>query len=494
MLFAVALKLFSSRTADYDLFGHLKTGEMLLNDFGLLKKEIFSFTASDAYVVNHEWLSQMLLAYLHKLFGATGLIVMKISVGMASAFTLYRIITSKTKNIIVLPLVFLLAVQALSRGFLFRPQIFSYLYLLILAYLFATYDEKGKYFYIVPGIFLFWVNMHGAFVAGLAFLFLFLVSKTVDFYKVSGKGFYKSKEFLTLAAICFLSLMITLLNPYGIKLYSYIAYEMSLGISRQYITEWQPFTFAMREMPFFITLIIYIASLIFSKERVTLKDLLIPMSAAALGLTSVRHTPIFAIMAAGVISDRLGYIADTLRVGNNAQDTYSPAERYTKIFLTLVIVLFLYISTGPGLPDKRAIYLEGDPYPVDTVNFIRVNGLKGKLWLPHNYGMYAIYYLYPDTKVSIDGRWATVYPKELMQDAMDFSFSDDIKKKFRILQKYRPQMLMVEHDNNINDWLLKSNIFRLIYRGKVVNLYTWKNYELPKTLTAPKQEEYYSLK
>ncbi len=494
LLFAVALKLFSARIADYDLFGHLKIGALLLKDFSLLKIDTFSFTAPDALVVNHEWGSQMILSLIHTSFGAAGLIALKISTGMMTAYFLFRAITKKTSNIIVTALIFLLAIQVVARGFLFRPQIFSYLFFALQAYIFTLYQDNRRIIFIMPLVMLLWVNMHGAFVAGLGFMFFFYVTETYTLFSRDKRDFYRSREFITLTAVALASFLLTFANPYGPRLYLYIAYEMGLEVSKKYITEWQSFSFAAREMPFFAIFVLSLIAITFSKLRLRMRDLLIPTAAAFLGFSSVRHTPIFGIMAVALIAERLGEVADRFNIGRESREDKSLSEKVVKVLLAAGIAFFIFLSIGVELPEKLAIYLDEDPYPVYTTRFIKENDLKGKLWVPHSYGMYALYLLAPDVKVSIDGRWATVYPEDVMLEAMDFSFKYDLNRKMEILDKYSPDMVMIFKRNYVADKLVNSGKYEFVYEDYASKLFVRKGYPLPAELKYPELEEYHVLR
>src|SRR5205807_3434115 len=66
------------------------------------------------------------------------------------------------------------------------------------------------------------------------------------------------------------------------------------------------------------------------------------------------------------------------------------------------------------------IFVSPDHFPVDAVRFIERNRVSGNLLLPFDWGEYAIWHLYPDCRVSVDGRYTTAYPDDLLAQSRQF--------------------------------------------------------------------------
>src|SRR6185436_1721606 len=68
-------------------------------------------------------------------------------------------------------------------------------------------------------------------------------------------------------------------------------------------------------------------------------------------------------------------------------------------------------------------------YPVDAVRRLAAAGVSGNLALPLEWGGYALWHLAPRIKVSLDGRFATVYPHEIVEENFAlFGGRDDWKR------------------------------------------------------------------
>jgi len=113
-------------------------------------------------------------------------------------------------------------------------------------------------------------------------------------------------------------------------------------------------------------------------------------------------------------------------------------------------ILFLGLSIlfiQMGMPDKWEVGIDEDPLPIQTVAFLKKNHVKGNLWVPLHFGGYVLFHLYPDIKVSIDGRWAMVYPRQIMEDNMIFAFKGMEGKWKQLLEKYGANLALVETGN-----------------------------------------------
>ncbi|UCD31104.1 MAG: hypothetical protein JSV38_09815 [Desulfobacterales bacterium] len=129
-----------------------------------------------------------------------------------------------------------------------------------------------------------------------------------------------------------------------------------------------------------------------------------------------------------------------------------------------------------GLPDKWEVTVGKDPLPSQTIAFLEKNRIKGNLWVPLHYGGYVLFHLYPDIKVSIDGRWAMVYPRQTMQDNMTFAFQGTKGKWKQLLEKYGADLAIVETGNPAMKEMDQDADWIWIFSEKIGNLLIKKEY------------------
>lgn len=120
--------------------------------------------------------------------------------------------------------------------------------------------------------------------------------------------------------------------------------------------------------------------------------------------------------------------------------------RTLSINILLICFLIVLVSCQVTFASYKYIKAEWniivDPtkYPVSAVSFLKQNGIKGNVLFPFDWGEYTIWKLYPDSRVSIDGRFRTVYPEKILTD--HFVAAVDESKLRELLERYPPDIIL----------------------------------------------------
>ena len=128
----------------------------------------------------------------------------------------------------------------------------------------------------------------------------------------------------------------------------------------------------------------------------------------------------------------------------------------------LLAVLVSYQAAFAGYKYVKAewnIIVDPSKYPVSAVGFLKQNGIKGQILVPFEWGEYAIWKLYPDCRVSIDGRFRTVYSEGALSD--HFQAARDEEKLKDLLNKY-PADIILGRQNKLYQQLISTDA-RYIY-------------------------------
>ena len=91
--------------------------------------------------------------------------------------------------------------------------------------------------------------------------------------------------------------------------------------------------------------------------------------------------------------------------------------------------------------------------PVLAVDYIKQHGLKGNILSEFDWGEYLLWELYPDCKVAFDGRYETVYSKEVSLEFFNFLKGRGDWKVF--LDKYPHDMILIYPVQGLRDSLNK---------------------------------------
>jgi len=403
MIFAIGLFAMAARNVtDPDVWWHLRTGQLILQNHAVFHTDPYSFTKFGQPWVNHEWLSDVVTFIVYRIAGWAGLIVVFAAIVSTAFMCVFRRCSGPSY---LAAAVTVLGAIASSPSWGVRPQTFSLLFAsLFLLILERSSAHENLLWYTLP-ITLIWVNLHGGYAIGIAFMFLFIVGNLVDvalgFQKWSESRARLQKLVLALAAC----LAIIPLNPYGMRMYRYpIETLYSSGI-QGYISEWLSPNFHDGMFPplLVMMLAIFVAGAV-SPLRLRPAELLLLATVTWATLHSARHIPIFVLVAAPLLS-RLIYA--WLFQNRGATFPAKPASAIPILRLSNGIVLAAFLAftmirvrqviNGQSGAETRT-------FPSAAVSFFSNNQVQGPLLNYYNWGGYLIWKLYPDYRVYIDGR------------------------------------------------------------------------------------------
>jgi len=454
---AIAYRACNPLNADYDLWWHIVMGRDMLAGAAIERFDLYSFTAAMEPVLNHEWLSEVIMALIYSAWGETGLILWRHGMTLVIILLALNLAGMRSRHDLSRIVVILCFVLVLRPGISFRVHLFTMLFLLILVTMLYVSRRGGKLPGVLPvGIlFLLWSNLHGAFILGLLVWYIYVGEALVL------KG-YKA-GFPRVILLLVIPLFVTLVNPYGIGLWRFIASELTNPFSSRYISEWQRFSFEARELSFFGVCLLTWFSYLVSQRKKDAAETCVLVLASLMGCMAVRHTPLFVILAFPAMARHVdGLIERILKAGGTGAALSQLPIYIVSIVFGIFAVLFVYTGT----PERFAIATDNDPLPVQSVAFIEGNNLQGNLWVPLHWGGYVLYHLYPDIKVSIDGRWAMVYPRDVMKDTMTFAYEGGGKRWKEILEQYDATFALVETANPSFCEMEQDRDWEFIFREK----------------------------
>ena len=422
----LAVFQFSENTADPDLWGHVLYGDNLLQTGHLARTDPYSWTVPGHEWINHEILAEAAMALSFRALGGTGLILLKMVVGLATFFIAFSIAARRMdeKTKMVAWALGAVAVVEISFGFAARPQIFTALALAMeLWILRQIHCGKWRWALALPLMFSLWINTHGGVLAGLLLLFAAAGAATAQHVlKTSAPDFIGAwiekgpprKIILWLWFSAILSAAALLANPYGTELPRWLA--ASVLWLRPQIAEWNPAPFDWNHAAFFFCILLAAISILFSRKSWQLWELAAVILLAALALRSIRNTPPFCIAALAFIPPHLADALDRFR--NHFEGLRESCRRPTvqKLFAALLLAASAgSIVATVALHKERAGTMEvpRDEYPVAAVKFIQQHELRGNLLVFFDWGEECLWEL-SDSRVSIDGRLDTCYPPDVI--------------------------------------------------------------------------------
>lgn len=382
---------------DADLWGHVRFGGDLFRTGDIVRQDVYSYMTGAQPWINHEWLAEAAFWAAWSLVGGTGLVLLKMAVG----FTILGLVLAHLMRRGVATLhagvVILLAYPLLSIGLrTVRPHMFTYLgLLLVLLAIEAAARGRWRWLWGLPPVFAVWANLHGGFLAGIGILGVWAVAE----WRPRGG----SVPTRTLLATVVLSLLATLLNPWGIGLWGFLL--RTATVPRPEISEWSPTPLLSFEGIIYLVLVALTAAALIRRAPPPRAPLILVYAIVALApLVAVRHLPLFALAALVMAAEPLGVWSRHLV---QRRDRSRPAPAW----FSAVLIAIALVMAALSIPYLRGPAIDGvgQPFPVRAVALLEASGVSGDLAVYFDWGEFAIWHLAPGIQVSWDGRRETVY-------------------------------------------------------------------------------------
>lgn len=401
MFWAVLFALLSFTATDPDLWGHTRFGLDMLDSRSIPAADPYSFT-SDRPWVNHEWLSEVLMGLSYRAGGPTGMVVLKMILLVAAFGLILREFVRRDVPPMAQDLLLALAIvgcYAIVRTL--RPQTFSLL--LFSGFLIAVRraeDGDRRALWLIPACMPLWPNLHGGWLVGLGVYGAWTAIRVLTPIGPSR---------LEWAAAGLATLLATLVNPEGVGMWRFL--WDTVGLGRPDIAEWQPLlSHPLADwLPWFAVAII--AATTFVRERAwRVTDLVTVSILMFVSFRVVRVVPFFVLAVVILLGPLIGR---RIRARTTAMPPPTPAA------LALVGGMVLVFGIGSGVATARNLTCIGmiGPWMVDreAAAFIRDTRLSGRMLTWFDWGEYAIWFLAPEIKVSMDGRRETIYSDEMLR-------------------------------------------------------------------------------
>ncbi len=519
---------FTSQRADPDLWGHTQYGEDLLRD-GLPKTTTYSYTAVGYEWVNHENLTEILLAWGNRHFGPAGLVIGKCLLGLTVVALLAEQAIRKRLSWIAFLVTGVLVVVNLRPSWTLRPQVPTYVCTAFMFWLLercfsawrgplywnrtASPETKALaassstsivqpwlLFTLIP-VFALWINFHGGFLAGLAMLAAHLSLRAFEVIRAARDY----RQVLFLAGILGLSALATLVNPYGYRLHEWTLF--SVPTPRPEISEWN--VIGWEEPKAWNYWLLVVASVVvigWSKRPVDFVHLIILGIIAWQATLHRRHVAFFALAFGFWAQDHVhDYLAGSLGAiqGNRASreraaKTSLVDSRFSIFSLAAVIAAAILLSVVT-FRQLQWVAVPRDFWPVDALQFMTDQKLtRGRIVVTFGWAQYVLAaFGHPTSEengllVACDGRCDTAYPQEVLDWFLDFELGHYSQRyrspkspsidASRALLIGNPDLVLIsrQQENSVRTMQLHQADWALLYQDGTAQLWGRKTvYDAP---------------
>jgi hypothetical protein len=451
------LAMTARNAVDPDLWWHLRTGQWIMETGHIPRSDPFSFTRAGSPWVAHEWLSEVTFYEIWKHSGEAGLIVFSALVTTAGFMLLY--LRSPGKPPWAAATLALGAVAAAPTWGV-RPQMFTLALASLMLWLLERGEERPRLLLWIPPLFLFWLNLHAGFALGPALLVAYGAGLVWEMAAGATPWQESRLYFLRIVLVLTACLALVPLNPSGVQLYRYPLDVLRSAGMRSFIIEWFPPDFhQLRYLPLFLIWLALLWALASSRSRPKAR-VLVPLFLTFLAaVDAVRHIPLLVLLATPVIAAAFP-VTSSLRQFSWARRVASRRPRLAFRGAVLLLLAGFAVSRWAGLVRNQA-RTEAELFPAQAMEFLRSHPTPSRLFVYYDWGGYAIWKLYPDYRVFVDGR-ADLYGDDLLRQ---FQEAAQLRAGWaQVLDRWGVQAVLVPPSGALAQGLLLDARWHAEYR------------------------------
>ena len=415
--------------ADFDLWGVLSFGA-LAGQGSSPRADVFSYTAPGAPWIDHEWGSGILFYRLLTTWGDWSLFALKIfllAMTLTMAAAIHRLESEDQEPRRSAGILFLLGLPAcylLLDAYIstVRCHAFSVLGYVAFLWILDGYRRfpSTRAPWLLPPLLAVWINMHGGFVLGLFAIGVHLLWFIAE---------RRKSQAIELSIVTLFCLGALFLNPYGWRFLPKIVEAWTM--SRAEIGAWGN---VFGNGPIFAWTYAGLACSTVSAAAVNawrdrrFPGALILLAATAVqGFLHVTLAPFFLITMLALGGAEFLRLIPHYEIPRRLADFFCLLMPAGVAAATLTLIALAFTTGGqtlrPRVPGWNAAV--GAPegpshYPIGAVSLLAEMQQPINLWCPLHWGEFISWSLYPNVRVSMDGRFETLFPASVRANHLRF--------------------------------------------------------------------------
>jgi hypothetical protein len=399
--------------AEPDLWIHMLTGQTILRTGHIPRFDTYSYAAANMPWHNHEWLSQVALAFCYAHLGVFGLKLLKLLFASILIVSLAIGISATGAAARVQRLTLIFSAVAISTQMQFRPQLFTFMMIAVVMASLAVEVYRGRavLWPLIP-MFALWANFHGGYIVGLGAMG---IAAAVLFIQ----GFGDARRMASARRLGLVALgcaAATILNPFGAGLWTGVFHSVGDLLIRQIVSDWMPLPKLMLSM--------------WRSSPAELLQDVAPLLMFAAFVATVAMAPDFgdaALVAVATIfigaafyaarNTAVGVIAVAIPLARHAslaQERRAAAIEESEPPRALLAICALALAMVGGTFSNRLTTWK--PMPTGALTFMRQHVLHGKMLCKYEWSSWLLWHMGDAFKVYIDPRGEVVYTDQQVRD------------------------------------------------------------------------------
>jgi tetratricopeptide (TPR) repeat protein len=419
LVFPIIVFFMVREISDSDMWFHLAVGKQILATGSLPTFDQLSLLNYGQPVSAHLWLFQTVLAAGYPLGAGWWLQGVQVVLLSLTLFIVYRT-TRRWTSPNLAWLMLLAVVIASAERFTVRPELVSFI--MIALYYYRL--QQGKYHSPVEIIFFFilqeiWTNSHGIFVIGPFLAGCYLAEALLK--GVMGKGYKDARSLGILTAVLTAACIVT---PNGWENISYAwrLFAESNPLAPQISNSTHEMAAALGEvsrtmLPFwfyFFLIVAFLVSLVATalhcRRQLPVARTMIGFALLAASMTGMKNMPLFAIVAAPLITENLSTLGN-IRLHRICAAAIAAAMAIAAIVWSPRPALNYLANWAPY---RFGLGLSTDYVPVGLPPFLDQIGFYGPIYNSMDQGGFYAYHNYPKRIPFYDSRLQDYKPEEII--------------------------------------------------------------------------------
>jgi tetratricopeptide (TPR) repeat protein len=418
LLAATAFALGLTRIEDPDAWTHLALGREIVRLRAFPASEPFTVASANMPFYSMEWLYEVVLYLGYAATGFPGVVALKAILGALLALILWKDSrlpgdsqpSDSVTSLMIRSAVLLGALIMIRPRMVERPDLVFMVFLGFTVYALNAYlrDGRRRYLYSLPALQILWANVHPSLILG-AVPFLSVLGGGLTLRLIQRRrradvdGCPSPAQLKTVCAVFAAVLGASLVNPYGVDVYTLpLRFATSLWHS-YHIVELQPPDPWQLPGPFLVTALLAVM-LLGGYHRLPVMAAMLVGPFVLLGLSARRFGPILAVVAAPVLARGLVSLAGRIERRSRPGLVRALAAGGG---LTVVVATGLALANAGPFADSRRLPGFGinDLFlPERALRYLDDAGVEGRVFNTFHWGGYLAWRDFPNRVPIIDGR------------------------------------------------------------------------------------------
>ena len=399
-----------------DIWWQLANGRLIVEQGGLVRADVFTFTIPGAPYLDKYWLSEVLFFLLYQAAGWAGLVALRLILPLLCMAAVLYAVRREPRWALLLaaaPVLLLLDLR-----YELRPYWFTFI--LLPLFLRLARDAfgpdapfRGRSLVPLLAVQWLWTQLHGEFFWGPIIALLFCAESLMERFQERTLSVAEAgRRAGAVAAVA----AVTLINPFGWNLHLGLLEEArQVGTAAYGSEEWAPFfrfPIFSNHLAWGMLVVLAAGSAVAAGRRVPLAANILFWLAAALCWQSFRQLGLMALAGIFAVMENMSVAPKTSPEAGRRLDGLARGGAFLAGAALMALAVTGDYHAWRGAQKKFGFGILNGSLPVDAADFVASRGLRGNFINSWSDGGYLMWKLTPAVRIAEDGRTAP-FPADL---------------------------------------------------------------------------------